>query len=265
MTHLVEEELILHHYGELDAGRKAAAEAHLDRCPDCREALSSLRAELGAVAADPVPERGQDYGAELWERLRPRLATAAGTRGVVRRGPWGPRRLAYLSGLAASLALAFLLGRHLPRSGETVGPIPAPVRERILLVAVGDHLERSRMVLVELVNAEGPADITAEQHSAGQLVAASRLYRQAAARSGDAGVAAVLEELERVLLEVAHGPSRLSADELDGVRRRIEEGGLLFRVRVLGTQVREREKETETGGVAGGPAPPSRGMAGLVS
>jgi hypothetical protein len=55
-----------------------------------------------------------------------------------------------------------------------------------------------------------------------------------------------------VLLEVAHGPSRLSADELDGVRRRIEEGGLLFRVRVLGSQVREREKETGTGEGAGG-------------
>jgi hypothetical protein len=102
------------------------------------------------------------------------------------------------------------------------------------------------------VNAEGPADITAEQHSAEQLVAASRLYRQAVARSGDAGVAAVLEELERVLLEVAHGPSRLSADELEGVRRRIEDGGLLFRVRVLGSQVREREKETGTGEGAGG-------------
>jgi hypothetical protein len=249
--HLEEEDLVLHHYGELDAGRTAAAEAHLDRCPDCRRAFSALQVELGAVAADPVPERGEDYGARLWERLRPRLDVAPAGRGVVRRGPWG-RRLAYVSALAASLTLAFLLGRHLPRPGETGGPIPAPVRERILLVAVGDHLERSRMVLVELVNAEGPADITAEQHSAEQLVAASRLYRQAVARSGDAGVAAVLEELERVLLEVAHGPSRLSADELDGVRRRIEEGGLLFRVRVLGSQVREREKETGTGEGAGG-------------
>jgi hypothetical protein len=118
-------------------------------------------------------------------------------------------------------------------------------RERILLVAVGQHLERSRMVLVELSNApgQGATDIRGEQEWATSLVAENRLYRQAASRSGDAAVASLLDELERVLLEVAHGPSVLSARQLEDLRLRIEERGLLFKVKVVEGQVRARARQ----------------------
>ncbi|MGH9779080.1 MAG: hypothetical protein ACRD5I_11775, partial [Candidatus Acidiferrales bacterium] len=118
--------------------------------------------------------------------------------------------------------------------------------ERILLVAVGDHLERSERILIEIVNAEdsSAADISSERAWAEELVAANRLYRQTAAREGEPGVASVLEDLERVLLEVANSSEELTPAERERLRKRIESGGILFRVRVLGTQVREREKET---------------------
>jgi len=50
----------------------------------------------------------------------------------------------------------------------------------------------------------------------------------------------VLEELERLLLDVAHGPSRLSSEDLSALRSRIEEQGVLFKVRVIGSTLRER-------------------------
>ncbi len=147
-------------------------------------------------------------------------------------------------GLAASLALAFLLGRHWPH--EAPAPVSAAARERILLVAVGDHLERSEMLLVELVHAgdDGrPVDISAQQQWAEDLLGANRLYRQTVMRAGEPGVASVLDELERLLVEVAHRPSSLSPSDLEGIRHRIESRGLLFRVRVIETQMREKEKE----------------------
>ena len=158
-----------------------------------------------------------------------------------------PRRLLWSGALAASLVAAFLLGRYLPRPAAE--GTSAPVRERILLVAVGDHLERSQVVLLELLNADpqAPLDVTAERRSAEDLVSANRLYRQAAVRSGDAGVAQVLEELERVLVEVANGPSELGPADLAALRRRIESQGVLFRVRVIGSRIREREKEAVEG------------------
>jgi hypothetical protein len=114
---------------------------------------------------------------------------------------------------------------------------------------VVDPLARSEMLLVELVNAGSdgkPVDISTEQQWAEELVGANRLYRQTVARSGEPGVASVLDELERLLVDVAHRPSSLSPSELDAIRQRIESRGLLFRVRVIETQVREKEKEKET-------------------
>jgi anti-sigma factor RsiW len=238
VSHLTDEELVLHHFGEAE---DAAVRAHLAQCDACRVALEALRRDLAAVPVPEAPERGEDYGAQVWARLRPQLTEIAPAAPVrTRRRLWAPL------GLAASLVLAFLLGRHWPHE-PAPAPVSAAARERILLVAVGDHLERSEMLLVELVNAGGdgqPVDISTQQQYAEELVGANRLYRQTVMRAGEPGVASLLEELERLLVEVAHRPSSMSPSDLADIRSRIESRGLLFRVRVIETQVREKEKES---------------------
>jgi hypothetical protein len=238
MSHPSTDYLVLHYYGEADD--PAAVESHVAACSECRAAYENLRTALNAAQADEAPVRGADYGAQVWQRLEPKL-------GRGRSRTFAPRRLLWTGALAASLMAAFLLGRYMPRGpGEGTS---VPVRERILLLAVGDHLDRSQVVLLELLNADPLAsrNVTAERISAEELLSANRLYRQAAVRSGDAGVASVLEELERVLIEVANGPSELGPQDLAALRRRIESQGVLFRVRVIGSQIREREKEAVQG------------------
>ena len=73
-------------------------------------------------------------------------------------------------------------------------------------------------------------------------MAANRLYRQTAASTGDAAMASVLDDLERVLVDVAASPKTVSQEDLDSVRRRIDSKELLFKVRVVSSQVRERQK-----------------------
>jgi hypothetical protein len=231
--HPSQDDLVLHHYGEGD-GRPI--EAHLAECEACRRELEDLRRTLALLPDAAVPERSADYGARVWQRLRPRLGP--------RRSPrWKPFLVP--SALAASLLMAFLLGR------QTAPPPPAdrtaaspPVRERILLVALGEHLERSQMVLVELVNApaEGTADVRSERRFAEDLVPENRLYRQALARSGESGLSDLLGDLERVLVEIANGPPELSAPRLKEIRDRIEAEGILFKVRVVGRQVKEKSR-----------------------
>jgi hypothetical protein len=265
MNHLTEEELILHYYGE-DAGDygeaegahggaeggSLAAERHLAACETCRAFYASLQRVLNVVDTLPVPERGPGYEGELWSRIVPHLGPHLERRIRARRpfwltwtAPW--RWAAAATACAGLMVLAFLAGRAYPPrhpAAQMAAAADPQTGERVLLVAVGDYLERSQMVLIELSNAspQGALDISAEQERAADLVSESRLYRQTAAHTGDTAVAGLLDELDRVLLEITHAPSQLSAAEVEKLRQRLEADGILFKIRVLGSKVRHQEE-----------------------
>ena len=139
---------------------------------------------------------------------------------------------------------AFLAG-HFWRPGPEIGPKPPvpPVNsERVVLVAVGDHLERSQMLLIEIMNTnpKDHADLSLEQDWARSLLDNNRLYRVSAQRS-DPAIAPVLDELERVLTEIANGPAQPSASDLREIRRNIESQDLLFKIRVVHANVTGEE------------------------
>jgi hypothetical protein len=243
MKHLNEDELVLHYYGE---GRDDGVAQHLEACDACRANLESLTRVLDAMDALEAPEPSEAYGSRIWQRIAPQLAQTPERWWT---NWFAPRRLVAVAAMAALVIGAFLAGRVSQR--RQMAGLSGPVRERIMMVAVGEHLERSQMILVELVNNEskGPVDISGEQQRAEDLIGENRLYRQAALKSGDRAVSSVLDELERVLLEIAHSPSKLDSAEFEQVRQRIESQGILFKIRVVSSNLRERE------------VPPPRGKA----
>ncbi len=248
MNHIGEEQLVLFYYGE--SAEAVEIESHLKECETCRDEFRAVQLVLNTVDSAPVPERGADYGREVWQRIEGRIGHRP-RRSVWRWWVWAPAMATLVIG-------AFLAGRfsHTERS---TGPLTATVnsqqasqqsnqqiRERILLVAVGDHLERSQMVLAELSNApagKGKLDISDERQIAADLLDDNRLYRQTATSTGDKRVASVLDDLENVLMEIAHSPTEVSSEQLDELRQQIQERGLLFKVRVLGSSVREQESK----------------------
>jgi hypothetical protein len=240
MTHLTEEQLILYYYGEPDDA--SGAEQHIAACADCRKEYSEIQRLLNSMESLAAPERGAAYGDEVWRRLRPQLDISRGVR-------WQPfPKWIFAGAFSALLVLAFLAGRWTMvgpalspySSGEhsqTAAYQKAPVRERVLLLAVGDHLERSQRVLVELANA-GPEALGEERHTAEDLLAANRLYRQAAMRD-DPALASVLDDLERLLTDLTNAPE----SEWPELQKRMADQGILFKVRVIESNVRQRERE----------------------
>ena len=253
MTHYPEEDLILYYYGDPSTslrarGQQAAIERHLDECESCATTYRTIAATLGMVTASEPPERGDQYGLEVWQRIRYRLPEQT--------APWWITwlrwdRLVLVSAAAVLVIAAFVAGRVWPRSAATPAPATAPTvassgstaegRQRILLTSVADHLDRSERILSDIMNAPESGDISAEQRWADDLLSTSRLYRQDAVDAGEQSVAAVLDELERSLLEIVHSPSQISAADLDQIRRRIDAAALLFKVRVMSDELRQRE------------------------
>jgi hypothetical protein len=234
-SHVSEEQLVLFYYGE--SPEAAGIESHMAECEGCRSDFRALQLVLNSVDSAPVPERNGEYGKTVWSRLEKQLAIRK-RRSFMQWWIWAPA-------LAALLLTAFFAGRFSHKIDPQIAT-NQQIRERILLVAVGDHLERSQMVLAELTNAsdgKGKLDISDERQVAEQLLDDNRLYRQTARSTGDTAVASVLDDLERVLLEISHSPSEVSNDQLDALRQEIESRGLLFKVRVLGSQVRQEESK----------------------
>lgn len=248
-SHLSEDVLILHFYGEAD---EAAVGAHLASCAHCRDEFARLQHTLALVdTADgfaPAEAPGPAFEREVWARLAPALAP---------RRPWWAgwltmRALALGGGVAVLVLVAFFAGRASrdrergePTTTITTAAADGTVAERILVVAVVDHLDRSQMVLMEILNSDvdSTAVLAAEQGKARELISANRLYRQTAAQTGDDGTGDVLDELERALIEIANTPPDATRADLDALRARLAAGGLLFKVRVVHSEMRARERQ----------------------
>jgi hypothetical protein len=247
MKHMTEEELIAYREGE--ASQRATIAAHLAGCDECRAELERIEAVLAALDTLPVPDPGADYGQRVWQQIAPRLPEKPARWWHV----WfEPQRLAAAGAVVALVIAAFIVGRVTkPVAPDNSIANREQVRERVLVVAVGEHLGRSEMMLVELSNAE-PRDpsqkqvnISAEQHRAEDLLEENRLYRQTALQEGDAGLASVLDELERVLLDVAHSPEEVTPAQLEAIQKKIEARGILFKVRVVNKELQQRQEATQ--------------------
>ena len=124
---------------------------------------------------------------------------------------------------------------------------PAASSEGVLLAAVEDHLERTSLMLTELNNAEDPAEVENVHAWAEDLASANRLYRQSAALAGDQQMGRMLDELERVLLEVAHEPEggASGVEAIESLRGRLDTRGVAFKVRMANAELRARDGADE--------------------
>lgn len=236
MNHLSEEQIVLHYYG--DAENSTEIQRHLAGCSACQAQFDQVQSLLQQIEPAEVPEPAAGFEEKIWLNLRDSLPEKR--KGFFQQ-LFASQKWALAGVMAILLLAAFLTGRWWPRGPDVAGvPKPGEVNsQRVVLVAVGDHLERSQMLLVEVMNADtnGPIDLSSEQAQARDLLDANYLYRASAQRADDPQVARVLDELGRVLTEIANGPSELSAADLKDIRRRIQAEGLLFKIRVVGSQV----------------------------
>lgn len=246
MKHYSEDDLALYYYGE--GRRRPDVERHLEGCETCAALYREISSTLAMLTVPDIPERSDQYGLEVWQNIRHLLPEPEGSwQGLWLR--WD--RLAIAGAAAVLVMAAFVAGRMWAPPAGAPTPVASRsntdaaaddvMRNRILLTSVADHLERSERMLTDILNAPDRSDISVEQEWADDLLQASRLYRQDAIEAGERSVAVMLDELERNLLEIVHSPSNISAAALEQIRRRIDAAALLFKVRVMSDELRQRE------------------------
>jgi hypothetical protein len=231
MSHLTEEDLILLYYGEPGAPRDARA--HLEACPDCAQQAQSLAAMLDECANWPVPEPAPSFEARLWRGIAARLPEKSADRPRL-------RLFAFAAAFAALVVAAFLVGRLTTRTPAPItAGLSSQARERVLQISLADHLDRAEILLTNLSNGIAP-----DRGRAADLVSEGRLLRSALLAAGDAGTLSLVDDVERFLLEAANEPDHPGNADLTTLRRRIEDDSLIFKIRIIKSNLRTRGQQS---------------------
>ena len=231
--HLDEEDLVLIYYRE--PGVAAEAVSHLSECARCKADFDALAETLNACLDWSPPEPELDFERSVWAQLAPQIVER----------PKARRWWILAPGLTAAVALlvtgAFVAGRrsrHVEPVVLTAG-LSAAARERILAISMADHLDRAEILLTGLANADesDSAEFDEDRLRARDLVSEGRLLREVAAGQHNATLP-VLDEIERLVLEVANAPDHAGPAEIREVKQWIGADSLLFKVRIIETNLR---------------------------
>jgi hypothetical protein len=205
--------------------------------------FAALRSGLDEIQASEPPERDASYGDRVWASIAPALPRYAIEKKSLLRSIPLRRGLSYAAACALLLAGAFFAGRvweqHQQSSKIVVNwqaPASAPpARQQVVVVVLGDHLDRSERLLVELKHADAGSTETIAplRDEARTLLAANKGFREEAAQADNPELAIALKHLDGLLVQLANRPGGLNAEALAKLQAEMNSDRLLFEVRVL--------------------------------
>lgn len=193
---------------------------HLETCEFCQAEVDSYRRTLDHVSLWAPPARSAGYGQSVWRRITPAVRLRARSQ----------KRRRWVMGSAALAASIVFFAIALYVFHEHINTVPvstpsfiadAPASERLLDLAVQDHVRRAASLLTRIEDqphhtVEGP-----ERNAINNLVAENRLYRQTAEQENDRKTAQLLSDLETALVVLKHDPARLPVSDVRELRKKL--------------------------------------------
>jgi hypothetical protein len=240
MSHLTEEDLIAHSFAEND---KDSVEQHLKACAECTMQYAALQSDLAEMEFAEVPARDALHGKRVWEAISGSLpAYEVRTWSWLRSGPW--MGLSYAAACIALATCTFIGGRLWERrEAKTVAGNHAPQKQpsvahppqRVVVVVLSDHLDRSERLLMELKHADAGNAVMLSplRDEARNLLPANRICRQKLKHGDDPALATALDRLDHLLAELANQPGDLNSTVITRLQDEMNTDRLLFEVRVL--------------------------------
>ncbi len=250
-----DDELVLYHYRDgLTAARIAEIEDRLFIDPELRRRMNELLATLNEVDALPLAEPDPGFEARVWTAIEPELdrrprepapSFASGwRRGIA--ALLAPRPIAVLA-VVALVAIGTTTYINAPgpqgppptvASGDGPrvnevhgGEIRGAARVRSYYVA--EHLRATENLLLTVANDRG-GSVQPPPERVADLLAANRVYQQAAERSGDPRVVTVLRQVEPLLIDLANRDGTSAIQDQDSWRAHLQRSDLLFQMRAVG-------------------------------
>jgi len=218
-------------------------EAHLTSCEECRAAFDDAMA-LIAMTRISRPDPGADFWEGYEDRLVQRMSTPAESDEASHRRGAVIHRLVVRRALQVAAALVlitsgFLVGRA---SLNTSSDIPKDGPSRVVNAELQDrafaYLDRSRTVLLGVVNFDAAQDDPALLNIDRRRVIASELVGQAdnlkseLSAADEQRLSALISDLEVILLQLANIESTVDIPQIEMVRDGVDRKAILFKIDV---------------------------------
>ena len=247
---------------ELSQEERDRVESHLSGCKECAAELDMMRATLSMLPS-PLTEPSEERPEQFWNQFVSKVIEKTGTSKQTRVSPFTeviwwieelillhPKYTYAIGGALATLLLvfAFWTFRSPERFDEAFRSDGKPLEHHVAPVSqnehaaqqlgvqperVSDYFRRSKMLLVGLANLktepDEPLDLSAERRVSRNLIKEARYLKR---QPIDPQSREVLNDVEKILIEVANTGERHDAPNVEIVRSGIHQENLLFKIRM---------------------------------
>ncbi|MFQ5568104.1 MAG: zf-HC2 domain-containing protein [Rhodothermales bacterium] len=247
-------------FGTLSEEDRERLDAHLASCSGCQAMVHEMEATLQVADAGTRPEPPEAFWDGYYERLVARMHEETHRANRAQRlNEWlrdmgrlnvaalglTPRRIFQLSGAVALIAVGVLIGWLV--FGSSSSPVPGvahdpsveevPVRAASLEARTDRYLERSKVLLLGLVNMEPERDgvvlnLSRKQEVARELIEESSTLKAALSDEDQRMLRLLIEDLEVILLQIANLETRYDLSAIELVQRGVDRRAILLKINI---------------------------------
>jgi hypothetical protein len=240
-------------YGELDPRKENSLTRHLDECRACREEYDAMARTLVVMGMKKAADPGQDYWTGYYDKLEQRMVAEGlfeALRPKSRRRPLAgfgffPRWAYGAAGVFALVAAGILIGRLTlhrvsiaanPPAAGGAAAVPSASQTADLSLRTSRYLDRSKVILLALVNFDGGTKDIAGLNLPRQKEMSQELVKEASTLKGDLKAAKerqlerLVGELEMILSQIANLKSETDISSVEIVKAGVELKDILFKI-----------------------------------
>ena len=232
-------------YGELGPRARARFDEHLEGCSLCTDMFLQFQQTLAVTDRRELARADDESMKGFWERLEPHLERAPATP-VWNLAPvrlvladWTSRPALAAAAALLLVAVGIFIGRINPQNLGGVQPQAAAVLDPALTTEFneqfGSYLERTKMILLGMDNYqldEGTSGDNLDHQRAisRELLHQGRDLKAHAAISSDASVGYLIDDIERILLQLENGDDRDLELTIQIIQSGMRRNGVLLKI-----------------------------------
>jgi|GEM_PF-331852 len=255
-------------FGEMAGRRREMFERHRTECSACAAEYAEALRALHLAGRRSRPDPGQAFWDGYWDRLQARIAeeerleaespAPAAPAKPSRPKAVFPRWLAVPAAASAILVVGIFLGRYVFKPGSRPVPVPGgaassviPASEMDLGARASRYLDRSKRILLAIVNyhpeTQDPygLDLPGQRSASRELVAEAAALKSDLGRAKDRRLERLVGDLEKILLQIANLESEDDLDAVNIIKAGAESRDILFEINIAELR----------GPTSGGPSP----------